>query len=165
MSDNPNWQVARLEDIERRDRDIPVREHLGIRAFGINAYTPGEDGTLISEHDESGSGQEELYLVLDGNATFEIDGQTVTSLTVPDTNSFSVFTTVGRTIALPAGRHILRLAFDQAAHNGTVAGVDWIKFSPVAATPTAVARSAGAITGQTFTSAFAAVEAELDSVG
>jgi len=30
-----------------------------------------------SEHDESGSGQEELYLVLDGNATFEVDGQTV----------------------------------------------------------------------------------------
>jgi hypothetical protein len=29
-----------------------VREHLGIHAFGINAYTPGEDGTLISEHDD-----------------------------------------------------------------------------------------------------------------
>jgi mannose-6-phosphate isomerase-like protein (cupin superfamily) len=74
---NPTWQVARLEEIERRDRDIPVREHLGIRAFGVNAYTPGEDGTLIGDHDESGSGQEELYIVLDGNATFEIDGDTV----------------------------------------------------------------------------------------
>ena len=77
MSDNPTWQVARLDEIERRDRDIPVREHLSIRAFGINAYTPSEDGTLISDHDESGSGQEELYIVLDGNATFEIDGDTV----------------------------------------------------------------------------------------
>jgi hypothetical protein len=77
MSDNANWQVARLDDIERRDGDIPVREHFGIHAFGINAYTPGEDGTLISEHDEAGSGQEELYIVLDGNATFEIDGETV----------------------------------------------------------------------------------------
>ncbi len=77
MDDNSNWQVARLDDIERRDRDIPVREHFGIRAFGINAYTPGEGGTLISKHDESGSGQEELYIVLDGNATFEIDGETV----------------------------------------------------------------------------------------
>jgi hypothetical protein len=76
MNDKPNWQVARLDDIERRDRDIPVREHLGIHAFGINAYTPGEDGTLISEHDESGSGQEELYIVLDGKATFEVDGET-----------------------------------------------------------------------------------------
>jgi hypothetical protein len=77
MSDNGGWHVARLDEIERRGRDIPVREHFGIRAFGINAYTPGEDGKLISEHDESGSGQEELYLVVDGNATFEVDGETV----------------------------------------------------------------------------------------
>ena len=77
MGDKPTWQATRLDDIERRDRDIPVREHLGIRAFGINAYTPSEEGTLISEHDESGSGQEELYVVLDGNASFEIDGETV----------------------------------------------------------------------------------------
>ena len=60
-----------------RDPDIPVHEHLGIHAFGINAYAPAEDGTLISEHDEIGSGQEELYVVLDGTATFEIDGETI----------------------------------------------------------------------------------------
>src|SRR5690349_14625571 len=77
MGDKPKWQVARLDDIERRGRDIPVREHLGIHAFGINAYTPGEDGRLIGEHDEAGSGQEELYIVIDGHATFEIDGETV----------------------------------------------------------------------------------------
>jgi Cupin domain len=77
MSNDSNWQMARLDDIERRGRDIPVREHLGIQAFGVNAYTPGEDGTLIGEHDETASGQEELYIVLDGKATFEIDGETV----------------------------------------------------------------------------------------
>jgi mannose-6-phosphate isomerase-like protein (cupin superfamily) len=77
MSDKPNWRIARLDQIERRDRDIPVREHLGIQAFGINAYAPGENGSLISEHEESGSGQEELYIVLEGAATFEIDGETV----------------------------------------------------------------------------------------
>jgi hypothetical protein len=75
MNDKPNLQVAQLDDIERRGRDIPVREHLGIHSFGINAYTPGEDGTLINEHDEVGSGQEELYIVLDGKATFEVDGE------------------------------------------------------------------------------------------
>ncbi len=76
MSDNPNWQVARLDDIERRGRSIPVREHLGIHAFGVNAFRPAEDGLLINEHDEAG-GQEELYIVLDGQATFEIDGETI----------------------------------------------------------------------------------------
>jgi hypothetical protein len=77
MNESPKLQVARLDDIERRGRSIPVREHLGIHAFGVNAYMPGEDGTLINEHDEEGSGQEELYVVLDGNATFEVDGETV----------------------------------------------------------------------------------------
>ena len=77
MNAKPNWHVAHLDDLERRGRDIPVREHLGIHAFGINAYTPGEDGTLINDHDEHWSGQEELYVVLDGTATFEVDGETI----------------------------------------------------------------------------------------
>jgi hypothetical protein len=76
MNDNPKPQIARLDDIERRGRFIPVREHLGIHAFGVGGFTPNEEGTLINDHDESGSGQEELYVVLDGNATFEIDGET-----------------------------------------------------------------------------------------
>lgn len=77
MNDTPNWRVAHLDDIERRGGDIPVREHLGIHAFGVNAFTPREDGTLVNEHDEAGSGQEELYIVLDGRVAFEIDGEAV----------------------------------------------------------------------------------------
>src|SRR5439155_22698973 len=76
MSVNANWKVARLDDIERRGRSIPVREHLGIHSFGINAWRRSEDGTLINDHDEAG-GQEELYIVLDGTATFEVDGETI----------------------------------------------------------------------------------------
>jgi hypothetical protein len=77
MSGSRKWKVARVDEIERRGRDIPVREHFGIRSFGVNAFKPGEDGALVGEHDEAGSGQEELYIVLDGNATFEIDGETI----------------------------------------------------------------------------------------
>jgi hypothetical protein len=77
MNDERKWKVLRLEDLERRGRFIPVREHLGIHSFGINAITLGEDGTLINDHDEAGSGQEEVYVVLDGTATFEVDGETV----------------------------------------------------------------------------------------
>jgi len=75
--DGRNWKVARLDEIERRGRDIPVREHLGIHSFGINGFVRGEDGTLINDHDEAGSGQEELYFVVDGTAIFEVDGETV----------------------------------------------------------------------------------------
>ena len=77
MNDTRNWKVARLGAIERRGRDIPVREHLGIHSFGINGFVRGEDGTLVNEHTEAGSGQEELYFVVDGTATFEVDGETI----------------------------------------------------------------------------------------
>jgi hypothetical protein len=77
MNDRPKLRVARLDEIERRGRMIPVREQLGIHSFGVNAFTPNEEGTLINDHDETGSGQEELYVVLEGNATFEIDGETI----------------------------------------------------------------------------------------
>jgi hypothetical protein len=77
MNDQPNWHVAHLDDIDRRGRDIPVREHLGIHSFGINAFTPREDGMLVNEHDEAATGQEELYIVLDGNVAFEVDGEMV----------------------------------------------------------------------------------------
>jgi mannose-6-phosphate isomerase-like protein (cupin superfamily) len=77
VSRRPPWQVARFDEIERRDSWIPVREHLGIEAFGINAYIARDDGTIIPEHDETSSGQEELYVVLDGAATFVVDGTEV----------------------------------------------------------------------------------------
>ena len=32
MSQNTKWKVARLDDIERRGRDIPVREHGSVPA-------------------------------------------------------------------------------------------------------------------------------------
>ncbi len=77
MTEGRNWKAARLDEIEKRGRDIPVREHLGIHSFGINAFTANEDGLVIGEHTETGSRQEELYIVLDGAATFEIDGETI----------------------------------------------------------------------------------------
>src|SRR3954466_14114062 len=75
MTENAKWRALRLDDLERRGRFLPLREHLGIHSFGINAIEQGEDGTLINEHDEAG-GQEEVYVVLDGTATFEVDGET-----------------------------------------------------------------------------------------
>jgi hypothetical protein len=57
----------------------PVRKTLGVRAFGINAYSGEKTGDqVIEEHDELGGGggaHEELYVVLEGRATFTIDGE------------------------------------------------------------------------------------------
>jgi hypothetical protein len=54
-----------------------VRRELGIKAFGINAFTANAGEHLIEEHDETGAGagrHEELYVVIAGRARFTIDG-------------------------------------------------------------------------------------------
>lgn len=47
-----------------------------MRAFGVNAWTGDEGDELIGAHDESSSGHEELYLVVEGNATFTVADET-----------------------------------------------------------------------------------------
>ncbi len=47
-----------------------------MRAFGVNAWTGGEGDELIGAHDESSSGHEELYLVVEGSATFTVADET-----------------------------------------------------------------------------------------
>lgn len=55
----------------------PLRRTLGVRAFGINAYTAANAGDdVVEEHTETGLGHEEIYLVLQGRATFTVDGDT-----------------------------------------------------------------------------------------
>jgi tetratricopeptide (TPR) repeat protein len=56
-----------------------IRRTLGIASFGVNAWTATEDDQqIIGEHDEAGGeGHEELYVVLDGHASFTVDGETV----------------------------------------------------------------------------------------
>src|SRR5262249_11779324 len=71
------YAVARLHEIPLRDQWIPVRHHFGIGAFGVNAYLADESGVVISEHTETWSGHEELYLVVEGHATFTVDGEEI----------------------------------------------------------------------------------------
>jgi Tetratricopeptide repeat/Cupin domain len=70
----------------------PVRAHLGIRAFGCNAYTAERVGDdVVEPHVESPEyGHEELYFVARGRATFKLDDETIdapagTYVFVPDT--------------------------------------------------------------------------------
>jgi tetratricopeptide (TPR) repeat protein len=49
----------------------PIRRRLGIRAFGMNAYTAEKVGDCVVEE---GSGHEEVYIVLEGVARFTVDG-------------------------------------------------------------------------------------------
>jgi tetratricopeptide (TPR) repeat protein len=78
-----DYEVAHLDDIEElndgRSPWRPVEAHLGITAFGANTWTAAAaSDRIINEHDESEpDSDEELYLVLRGRATFELDGEHV----------------------------------------------------------------------------------------
>jgi tetratricopeptide (TPR) repeat protein len=86
------YRVVTLDGIERAQPIAPgqqdearvrlaVRQELGIEAFGINAYRAvADNANVIREHDEAGFGssrQQELYVVLNGAATFNVDGERV----------------------------------------------------------------------------------------
>ena len=73
-------RVARPEEIPPTDAPVegltwhPVRHHLGIEAFGTNAYTADAPGAVVVEpHDEDE--HQELYVVLHGAARFTVDGE------------------------------------------------------------------------------------------
>jgi hypothetical protein len=73
-------EIPELDDGRRPIR--PLRHHLGITGFGVNAWTAGNAGELIiNEHQEADAGEdeqdrnEELYIVTQGRAVFELDGE------------------------------------------------------------------------------------------
>ena len=75
------FSVARIEEIDElsdgRCPFRPVRKHFGIMSFGVNTWTGRSAGDrIINEHDEADE-DEELYLVQQGRATFELDGERV----------------------------------------------------------------------------------------
>jgi hypothetical protein len=54
----------------------PLQHALGIDAFGANLFVATRaDQALVEEHDECGSGQQELYVVLEGEVVFQLDSE------------------------------------------------------------------------------------------
>jgi tetratricopeptide (TPR) repeat protein len=86
-----SYVFAKLDDLEPAARiaqgaaddgrqRFDVRRRLEITAFGVAAFSAPSGVDVIGEHDETllgEAGQEELYIVLNGSATFEIDGESV----------------------------------------------------------------------------------------
>jgi mannose-6-phosphate isomerase-like protein (cupin superfamily) len=79
------YKLTRVEDLDRIPLAAglwrPIRRTLGITGFAINAYTGATAGEeVIEPHDETSAGagaHEELYLVVGGEAEFEIAGEKV----------------------------------------------------------------------------------------
>jgi hypothetical protein len=78
----PGFQVTRVDELAKVPvahglEWRPIRRRLGIRAYGINAYTAANPGDwVVEEHTES-IGHEETYIVLSGRATFTVDGEQI----------------------------------------------------------------------------------------
>ena len=70
------YEVRRVDELDAIPVDgaeivwRPVRRALGIRSFGINAYTADAGERVIEEHTEESVGHEEVYVVLRGRALF-----------------------------------------------------------------------------------------------
>ena len=83
MTPKPSaWQVAIVDEIPPAKPDWPatwksVRKHFGIAAFGINAVTKDAGNVLIPEHDETESGQQEVYFVHRGEVLATLDGEEI----------------------------------------------------------------------------------------
>ena len=63
-------------EAERDGRIRRVRVALGLTAFGLNHIHLPPEGRG-KEHDESATGQEEVYFVLEGDGTMAVDGDLV----------------------------------------------------------------------------------------
>jgi len=114
---NASVRVARIDEVEpvavAGGLYHPLRRALGVRAFGINAYSARRAGDqLIETHDETGvgsGGQEEAYVIVAGRAMFtvgdeEIDAPVGTVVFVPDvTVKRSAVATEHGTTALVVG--------------------------------------------------------------
>lgn len=77
------WAASRITDLPvvtdgEPDDPLwyPLQHGLGIDTFGANLFVARHAGQqLVAEHDERESGQQELYLLLEGAAVFVLDGE------------------------------------------------------------------------------------------
>jgi tetratricopeptide (TPR) repeat protein len=66
--------IDELDHIEMTDGFVwrPVRRRFDIKAFGVNAYTPGATMQVVEEHTENQLEHREIYLVLRGRVKFTV---------------------------------------------------------------------------------------------
>jgi mannose-6-phosphate isomerase-like protein (cupin superfamily) len=73
------YTILTLDEVEtaahRGSSLIPVRHTLGFRPAGVNAWVADTGGQLMPPHEED-SGNEELYVVVRGRATFTVGDET-----------------------------------------------------------------------------------------
>lgn len=111
------WTSLRIDEVPSIKvagdlRWKPVRRTLGIEAFGMNAYTAENAGDdVIERHSEEALRHEEVYVVLGGRASFELDGEaldapagTIVFLRDPTVRRYATATEAGTTVLAVGAR-------------------------------------------------------------
>ena len=79
---NDGYQVLSLDDLERLTSTdgeltlLPLRRTVGFRPFGVNAWLGARAGDHVIERHRERDGDEELYVVVRGRATFTLGEET-----------------------------------------------------------------------------------------
>jgi cupin domain len=79
---NDGYQVLSLDDLERLPSTdgtltlLPLRRTVGFRPFGVNAWLGAKAGDQVIERHRERDGDEELYVVVRGRATFTLGDET-----------------------------------------------------------------------------------------
>ena len=68
------FTIGRLGEFETNGRWQLVRRGLDVQSFGLNVVEI-EQGYSIPEHDETERDQEEVFVVLEGDAVMVVDGE------------------------------------------------------------------------------------------
>jgi uncharacterized cupin superfamily protein len=73
----PDFTLSRIDDMEAVffGSFKRARASLGVESFGMQVIDFPPNATQYPEHDETKSGQEEVFVVLRGDGEIEIDGE------------------------------------------------------------------------------------------
>jgi quercetin dioxygenase-like cupin family protein len=99
-----------------------IRRPLELEAFGINMVEIGPGGQ-IPEHTESGSGEIEVYAILEGNGKFRLDGE---DHEAPAGTFVRMNPEVSRTIVNDSDAPVTALLIGVPADSGYEAAADWL---------------------------------------
>lgn len=107
---------------------------LGSGKYRIFSTAPTEYVEYTINVQQAGNYQLDFFLsqTADGGMMHaEIDGNALSPVSVPNTGSASKFIPVSQNTPLTAGTHVLRIAFDTTASNGSVGDLDKIQLTQI----------------------------------
>ncbi len=127
MTEGEGFTIKKREELESMEGSGEctwhlVRRPLGLEAFGINLVEIGAGGQ-IPEHDEEGSGQVEVFGVLDGQAKFRLNGE---DHEAPAGSFVRMDPGVTRTIVNESDAPVTALLIGAPAESGYQSGAEWL---------------------------------------